>query len=49
MEDLQSNPYYDKYAQKIAKLQKTSPEEFVQRIEKKEEAEKTSNVKSAER
>lgn len=28
------NPYYEKYADKIAKLQNTSPEEFLQRIEK---------------
>ena len=36
LEDLQRNPYFDKYAQKIAKLQETSPEEFLQRVEDKE-------------
>lgn len=35
VEELQKNPYFDKYAQKIAKLQQTSPEEFLQRIESK--------------
>lgn len=33
VENLKTNPYYDKYAQKIAKLQKQSPEEFLSRIE----------------
>ncbi|XP_011138683.1 methionine--tRNA ligase, mitochondrial isoform X2 [Harpegnathos saltator] len=33
LEELQKNPYYDKYAGKIAKLQQTSPEEFLQRVE----------------
>lgn len=37
VEQLKTNPYYDKYAQKIAKLQQTSPEEFLQRIAAKEE------------
>lgn len=36
LEELQRNPYYDKYSQKIAKLQKTSPEEFLQRVEQQE-------------
>ncbi|XP_078033203.1 methionyl-tRNA synthetase, mitochondrial [Augochlora pura] len=36
LEDLQKNPYFDKYAEKIAKFQKTSPDEFLQRIEKEE-------------
>ncbi|KAJ8687012.1 hypothetical protein QAD02_022806 [Eretmocerus hayati] len=36
LENLQKNPYFDKYAQKIAKLQQTSPEEFLQRVEEKE-------------
>lgn len=30
----EKNPYFEKYADKIAKLQKTSPEEFLQRVEK---------------
>lgn len=33
MENLQNNPYYEKYADRIAKLQKTSPEEFLKRVE----------------
>ncbi|KAM3956186.1 ATP synthase mitochondrial F1 complex assembly factor 1 [Aphomia sociella] len=40
LESLQNNPYYDKYADRIAALQKTSPEEFLQRIE---EQKKTKN------
>lgn len=32
MDNLQKNPYYDKYAEKIAKLQKTSPEEFLSKL-----------------
>lgn len=27
------NPYFDKYAQKIVKLQQTSPEEFLHRLD----------------
>ncbi|KAL3278560.1 hypothetical protein HHI36_016106 [Cryptolaemus montrouzieri] len=45
MEELKVNPYYEKYADKIAKLQKTSPEEFLQRIEKTQE--KTTKEKQA--
>ncbi|XP_059480524.1 ATP synthase mitochondrial F1 complex assembly factor 1 isoform X1 [Neocloeon triangulifer] len=33
LENLQTNPYFDKYAKKIAVLQETSPEEFVARLE----------------
>lgn len=37
VEDLQKkNPYYEKYAEKIARLQQTKPEEFLQRVEEKE-------------
>ncbi|XP_031847383.1 methionyl-tRNA synthetase, mitochondrial isoform X2 [Nomia melanderi] len=36
LEDLQKNPFFDKYAEKIAKLQKTSPAEFLQRVESQE-------------
>ncbi|XP_020284401.1 methionine--tRNA ligase, mitochondrial [Pseudomyrmex gracilis] len=36
LENLQKNPYYDKYAEKIAKLQQTSPEEFLQRVEQQD-------------
>lgn len=32
-EELKSNPYYEKYAKKIADLQQTSPEEFLSRLE----------------
>uniref|UniRef100_A0A1B6CZN3 ATP synthase mitochondrial F1 complex assembly factor 1 n=1 Tax=Clastoptera arizonana TaxID=38151 RepID=A0A1B6CZN3_9HEMI len=32
-EDLKTNPYFEKYAGKIAKLQKTSPEEYLSRLE----------------
>lgn len=33
VEKLQQNPYYEKYADRIAKLQRTSPEEFMNRVE----------------
>jgi len=33
IEELQKNPFFDKYAEKIAKLQKKNPEEFLARIE----------------
>ncbi|TGZ48653.1 Methionyl-tRNA synthetase, mitochondrial [Temnothorax longispinosus] len=36
LEELQRNPYYDKYAEKIARLQQTSPQEFLQRVEQQE-------------
>ncbi|KAL0129469.1 hypothetical protein PUN28_001627 [Cardiocondyla obscurior] len=36
LEELEKNPYYDKYAEKIARLQQTSPEEFLQRVEQQE-------------
>lgn len=36
-EELKSNPYYDKYANKIAVLQQTSPEEFLTRLKSNEE------------
>lgn len=36
LEDLRKNPYFNKYAQKIAKLQETEPEEFLQRVETQE-------------
>ena len=40
VEEIQRNPFFDKYAQKIAKLQETSPEEFLKRIDEKEQKEK---------
>lgn len=33
IEKLQQNPYYEKYADRIAQLQRTSPEEFMNRVE----------------
>jgi len=49
-EELQNNPYFDKYAHKIAQLQKTSPEEFMARLKDNEERKKPkkedSSVKS---
>lgn len=38
MENLVKNPYYEKYADRIAALQKTSPEEFLNRIEEQEKS-----------
>lgn len=35
VEELQKNPFFDKYAEKIAALQKKNPEEFLSRIEAK--------------
>jgi len=35
IEELQKNPYFEKYADKIVKLQKTNPEEFLSRLEAK--------------
>jgi len=40
MDDLQKNPHYAKYADKIAKLQKTSPQEFLARLSKVEDSKK---------
>ncbi|CAL7938222.1 unnamed protein product [Xylocopa violacea] len=36
LENLEKNPFFDKYANKIAKFQQTSPEEFLQRVESQE-------------
>lgn len=36
VQELEKNPYFNKYAEKIAKLQQTSPEEFLERVEAKE-------------
>ncbi|XP_038219725.1 ATP synthase mitochondrial F1 complex assembly factor 1-like isoform X1 [Zerene cesonia] len=38
MENLQKNPYFEKYAERIASLQKTSPEEFLKRLEEQEKS-----------
>jgi len=45
MEKLQQNPFFDKYAEKIAKLQKTNPEEFLGRLEAKSSQGKPSKPK----
>lgn len=45
IEELQKNPYFDKYAEKIAKLQKTSPEEFLTRLADKEAAKASLSLK----
>lgn len=37
VEELKKNPYFEKYAGKIAALQQTSPEEFLERVEHREE------------
>lgn len=37
IEELEKNPYFEKYAAKIAKLQKESPEEFLAKISKGKE------------
>ncbi|PSN47881.1 hypothetical protein C0J52_01263 [Blattella germanica] len=44
VEDLQKNPYFEKYSKKIANLQKTSPEEFLSRLV--EQHEKKTNPKA---
>ncbi|XP_039750863.1 ATP synthase mitochondrial F1 complex assembly factor 1 [Pararge aegeria] len=43
LENLQKNPYYEKYAERIATLQKTSPEEFLRKVE---EQQKNKNIES---
>jgi len=45
IEELQKNPYFDKYAEKIAKLQKTNPEEFLDRLEAKSSKDKPAKPK----
>ena len=40
MDELKKNTYYEKYADKISKLQKTSPEEFLNRLEATENSKK---------
>jgi len=46
MDQLQKNPYYNKYADKIAKLQKTSPEEFLSKLSTVEESNSAASKKS---
>lgn len=46
----EQNPFYNKYADKIAKLQQTSPEEVLSRIEKANvEKENSKKAKEQER
>jgi len=45
MEELQKNPFFDKYAEKIAKLQKTNPEEFLNRMEAKSQKDQPAKPK----
>ena len=47
MDELKKNPYYEKYAEKIAKLQKTSPEELLSRLEVVEQGKKPSSSKES--
>lgn len=51
IDELKANPYFEKYAEKIAALQQTSPEEFLSRIEQrtKEKDKKSEAVKLKER
>ena len=46
LEHLKTNPYFEKYAKNIARLQETSPEEFLSRIEEQEK--KTKQFKGKE-
>lgn len=48
VEELKTNPYFDKYAEKIARLQETSPEEFLRRVTEKEQKLKAEKAKRAE-
>ena len=45
MDELKNNPYYAKYADKIAKLQKTSPEEFLSKLEATEKPKQSNPAK----
>jgi ATP synthase F1 complex assembly factor 1 len=47
MDELKKNPYFEKYAGKIAILQKTSPEELLSRLEVVEQANKQSSSKES--
>ncbi|CAF4818839.1 unnamed protein product [Pieris macdunnoughi] len=41
MENLKKNPYFDKYAERIAALQKTSPEEFLKKLEEQSKSQES--------
>lgn len=51
IEDLEQNPFYEKYAKKIATLQNVAPDEFLNRVEEKLHREKVNkeNAKLKER
>lgn len=40
LEHLEKNPFFERYANKIAKLQQTKPNEFLQRVENQEKLQK---------
>lgn len=42
----EKNPYYDKYAEKIAKLQNSSPQEFLQRMDKVDPKKKITSMET---
>jgi len=48
IEELKKNPHYAKYADKIAKLQNTSPEEFLSRLSAQEERKKVTSKGSVD-
>ncbi|XP_045514545.1 ATP synthase mitochondrial F1 complex assembly factor 1 [Pieris brassicae] len=41
MENLQKNPYFEKYAERIAALQKTSPEEFLKKLQEQSKSQES--------
>ncbi|XP_023944858.2 ATP synthase mitochondrial F1 complex assembly factor 1 [Bicyclus anynana] len=45
LENLQKNPYFEKYAERIATLQKTSPEEFLRKVEEQQKKQNVENKK----
>ncbi|XP_074095815.1 methionyl-tRNA synthetase, mitochondrial isoform X2 [Cotesia typhae] len=47
LEGLKDNPYFDKYAGAIAKLQQTNPDEFISRIEETEKKKRPSKSKES--
>lgn len=50
MEDLKTkNPYFSKYADKIAKVQKVTPEEFLESLQKIDAATKKPIIQEKER
>ncbi|KAK0159260.1 hypothetical protein PV328_010157 [Microctonus aethiopoides] len=49
LETLKDNPYFDKYAASIARLQQTNPDEFFSRIEAQEKKHKHGNTDGTKR